>query len=167
MEKFPCLPALGFTVPVSERLELDQVEDKYITNKLLLELNTIKEKSNGQYTYHDVLNWISSLCGKENVTNKSLYLKVKSILLKIKTTVSKLKRNSEHVDNYLNLMIDTDTLLVIPHNSRIKKHNIIETYDTEKKNQMWNQRKKKKINWNTEIKAAHGERQVGNWISNL
>ncbi|VDI37410.1 Hypothetical predicted protein [Mytilus galloprovincialis] len=64
MEKFPCLAALGFTVPVSERLEINQVEDKYITNKLLLELNTIKEKSNGQYTYQDVLNWISSLCGK-------------------------------------------------------------------------------------------------------
>ncbi|XP_063425070.1 uncharacterized protein LOC134708459 [Mytilus trossulus] len=135
MEKFPCLTTLGFTVPVSERLEIDQVADKYITNKLLLELNTIKEKSNCQYTYQDVLNWICSLCGKENVTNKSLYLKVKSILLKIKTTVSKLKKskqNSEHVENYLSLVIDTDTLLEIPHNSRIRKNNLIETSDTEK-----------------------------------
>ncbi|XP_052092712.1 uncharacterized protein LOC127729096 [Mytilus californianus] len=134
MEKFPCLAALGFSVSVNKRLEIDEVEDKFITNKLLLELNSIKERSNGDYTYQDVLNWISSLCGKENVTNKSLYLKVKSILLKIKTTVSKLKKsklNSEHVENYLNLVIDTDTLLEIPHNPRRRKHHIIETYDTE------------------------------------
>ncbi|CAC5393343.1 unnamed protein product [Mytilus coruscus] len=61
MEKLPCLVGLGFTVSMNKRLEIDEVEDTFITNKLLLELNTIKERSNGVYTYQDVLNWISSL----------------------------------------------------------------------------------------------------------